>query len=312
MVWKRKRKFLFYLSAFVGGILISKVLGFRKSSHNHRDEIKSSRKGLFFNDMGSRVKIPVVFIGHGSPMNAIQDSDYTRALRNLGEEIKREYGSVLKAVLVISAHWLTKGATFVLSSENPRIIHDFYGFPDILYSLKYPARGSPEIAGEIAKRLQVQSDTSWGLDHGAWVPLMHIFRDADVPVFQLSIDYSKPFRWHYELSKNLAFLRKKGVMIIGSGNITHNLRAISPFQDEPKVAFWAKEFDEEVKNLIISGNFGNLIEGRIKYFSISHPEPSHYIPLLYTLGLVDDDDRPSFIYEGFHHGSLSMRCIKFS
>ena len=312
-----KRKFLSFLLYGFTVFLIYPLyrLFARKRHEDYKDREGNHGKGRramqMSGDRGLRRRTPVIFIGHGSPINAVRDNEYTSSLKKLGRRLKGRED--IKSVLVISAHWLTKGVSYVLSSRNPKTIHDFYGFPDILYSLNYPARGQPKIASEIAERLGIPKTDEWGLDHGAWVPLLHIFPSADIPVFQLSIDYSKPLWWHYEFSRELLFLREKGVLIIGSGNITHNLRTISPYENDKNIPDWAREFDETVKELILSGNFGKLIEGdKIKHFHISHPEPSHYIPLVYVLGLTTEDDKPSFPYEGFQYGTLSMRCVEFS
>ncbi len=255
------------------------------------------------------IKMPVLFIGHGSPMNAIQENSFTAALRKIGAKLPRP-----KAIMVVSAHWLTKG-TFVTASDKPEVIYDFGGFPKEMYEIKYPAPGAPEYAAlttELQKEKIIMPDHEWGLDHGAWTVLMHMFPSADIPVYQLSIDYRNQMTQHYELAAMLKALRKKGVLIIGSGNITHNLGRID-WNVEAKPFEWAQEFDEKIKANILSGNHQEIIQYE-KWGSIAklaHPSNDHYIPLLYSAGLADKNDTVEFIFEGFHHGSLSMRCIKF-
>lgn len=255
------------------------------------------------------IKMPVLFIGHGSPMNAVQKNSFTEALSKAGSKLPKP-----KAIMVVSAHWLTKG-TFVTSSEKPEIIYDFYGFPKEMYEVKYPALGAPEYAKlttEITKEKIIMPDHEWGIDHGAWTVLLHMFPSADIPVYQLSIDYTKDMDQHYELASMLKVLRKKGVLIIGSGNITHNLGRID-WNIEAKPFDWAMEFDDKIKTNILSDNHSEIINyekwGNIA--KLSHPSNDHYIPLLYSAGLKEKEDTIEFVYEGFHHGSLSMRCIKF-
>ncbi len=254
-------------------------------------------------------KMPVLFIGHGSPMNAIQQNDFTAALRKTGAKLPKP-----KAIMVVSAHWLTKG-TFVTASSKPEVIYDFYGFPKEMYQVRYPAPGAPEFA-ELTTKIQnekiIMPDHEWGLDHGAWTILLHMFPEADIPVYQLSIDFKNDMQYHYDLAAMLKLLRKKGVLVIGSGNITHNLGRID-WNITAKPFDWAQEFDERIKADILSGNHQDFIQYE-KWGSIarlSHPSNDHYIPLLYSAGLAGKDEPVEFIYEGFHHASLSMRCIKF-
>lgn len=253
-------------------------------------------------------RMPALFIGHGSPMNAIEESNFTGTLLNLGKRLPKP-----RAILVISAHWLTKG-TYVNASPRPKMIYDIYGFPEELYMVKYPAPGSPEMAEEVLRlinRAEVRIDNDWGFDHGNWSILKWLFPDADTPVFQMSIDYYKPVRYHYELAKELQELRSKGVLIIGSGNITHNLQEIY-FEDRnhPPID-WALEFDFTLKKLIDEINHKKIIEyqdmGTI--FQLAHPEPSHFIPLVYIIGLQRVDERAHHFYEGFEYGGLSMRSF---
>jgi len=253
--------------------------------------------------------MPVLFIGHGSPMNALQQNSFTESLRKAGVGLPKP-----KAIMVVSAHWLTKG-TFVTASPHPRIIYDFSGFPKEMYDIKYPAPGAADYAKlttEIDSGRVIMPDHEWGIDHGAWTVLLHMFPKADIPVYQLSIDYKNDLYKHYELASMLKVLRKKGVLIIGSGNITHNLRNID-WNMEAKPFDWAEEFDSRIKGDLLTNNHNDIInyESWGKIAKLAHPSDDHYLPLLYSIGLSDKKDPISFIYEGFHHGSLSMRCVQF-
>lgn len=253
--------------------------------------------------------LPILFVGHGTPMNAIADNAFTRKLAEWGNSFTEKP----KAILVISAHWLTRG-THVMVSPKPRTIHDFGGFPEALYRIQYPAPGSPEFASE-AKQLitstGVVDDDQWGLDHGAWTVLRHMFPKADIPVFQVSIDFSKPPQYHYNLAQELKALRKKGVLIIGSGNIVHNLYQID-FEENAKPFDWAIEFDEIVKNKLQTRNYENLIDYASlgKAASLSIPTNDHYLPMLYSLGLTDKNEPLTFTYEEIQNASISMRCFQ--
>jgi len=256
------------------------------------------------------LKMPAIFIGHGSPMNAIEQNDFTQTLQNLGQSLIKP-----KAILCISAHWTTKG-TFVDISPNPKMIYDLYGFPKELYQVKYPVKGAPAIADKISKLIShttIEKSTDWGLDHGTWSVLKHIYPKADIPTFQLSIDYNKPMQYHYDLAKQLKEFRKKGVLIVGSGNITHNLNIVDFHNINAKPRDWTLEFDTKVKNFIDDRDHQAIID----YHKIGSsaklavPEPSHYIPLIYTLALQDDKGEIDYFYDKFHYGTLSMRCVKF-
>lgn len=251
-------------------------------------------------------KQSVFFIGHGSPMNAIEDNPFTRSL----SKIEGSLAEKPNAVMVISAHWLTNG-TYVSTSPKPETIYDFGGFPDELYDIKYPCKGSPEFAEEVIKLIpEAREDINRGLDHGAWSILKHIFPGADVPAFQLSIDINKPFNFHFELGYKLMPLREKGLLIIGSGNIVHNLRMwFTKSSDKPYS--WAVEFDEWVKKKIIERDFRSLVdlENQGEAAHLSVPTVDHYIPLLYSLALAEKDDKIEFIYEGIE-SSLSMRSLR--
>jgi 4,5-DOPA dioxygenase extradiol len=257
-------------------------------------------------------KLPVLFIGHGSPMNGIDDNQFSQTWATMGQEIPRP-----KAVLVISAHWLTRG-THITAMEEPRTIHDFGGFPQALFDVQYPAKGSPELA-EVASKLitstHVELDHDWGLDHGTWTVVRHMYPNANIPVLQLSIDYGQPPHYHYDLAKQLAALRKKGVLIIGSGNMVHNLRMIDWQRlNERNYGFdWAIEMNAVFKQKISDGNHADLInyEKLHKAAKLAIPTPDHYYPLLYTLGLQDGKDATSFFNDELVAGSLNMTGVKF-
>jgi 4,5-DOPA dioxygenase extradiol len=253
----------------------------------------------------SDTTMPALFIGHGNPMNAIEDNEFSRAWTQVGKELPHP-----NAILCISAHWETNG-TKVTSMQQPKTIHDFGGFPRELFEYQYPAPGSPELAeltcGKVEKT-GVCLDTSWGLDHGTWSVLCRLFPNADIPVIQLSLDRTQSPAYHYELGRELRELRDRGVLVIGSGNIVHNLGAAF-FQD--KAYDWAMEFDEAAKQLIEAGNHAPLVNfqslGQAARLSI--PTSEHYLPLLYTLALQDKNEQLRFFAEGISFGSLSMRSV---
>lgn len=255
-------------------------------------------------------KMPVLFLGHGSPMNAIEENEFVSAFRKLGKELVRP-----NAILCISAHWETKG-TFVTAMQNPPTIHDFGGFPQALFDVQYPAVGSPELAQETKKiitKTEVGLDDKWGLDHGAWSVIRHLYPNADIPVIQMSIDYSQPARYHYELAKELNSLRHKGVLIIGSGNIVHNLRMVAWRRLNEEFAFdWAIEANEKMKSHILSGDHQKLIDFRSqgKAFDLAIPTPEHYLPLLYTLALKEGNEKITFFNDKAVGGSLTMTSLK--
>ena len=256
-------------------------------------------------------KMPVLFIGHGSPMNAIEDNEFSKRWQQMGKEIRTP-----KAVVVVSAHWLTKG-TLVTAMPNPKTIHDFGGFPQALFDVQYPASGSPELASEIQKLITnpaVELDHDWGLDHGTWSVVKHMYPDADIPVLQLSIDYYKPAAYHYELAKQLLSLRKKGILIIGSGNMVHNLRMVAWDKlNESEYGFdWALEMNDIFKNKISNGFHKELIqyEKLNKSATLAIPSPDHYYPLLYILALQTDNDKVEFFNDKAVGGSLTMTSVK--
>ena len=252
-------------------------------------------------------KMPVLFVGHGSPMNAIEHNVFTEALTRLSARLPRP-----KAVCVVSAHWVTAG-TRVMSSEHPRTIHDFYGFPEALYEVEYPAPGSPSEAASVARDPEILPDKEWGLDHGSWSVLRHMYPKADVPAFQLSLDSRRSFQQHLELGREIASLRERGVLILGSGNIVHNLGRID--WDEPHGAYdWAVEFDGRVKSAVDAHDTAALSAPRKwgeKLMAAAHPTVEHYLPLLYCVGAMGEQDAVTYPYEGFDFGSISMRAVLF-
>lgn len=261
-------------------------------------------------DLNLTEKMPVLFIGHGNPMNAITDNIYSQSWKVLGEQLP-----LPKAILCISAHWLTKG-TAITMAEHPKTLHDFGGFPDELFAVQYPALGTvyyAQMAILAVKSTTVQEDFSWGLDHGAWSILKNMYPNANVPVFQMSIDATKPPLYHFNLAKELAELRNKGVLILASGNIVHNLGILS-WDGKVEAFDWALEFDDFVKKHIVDNNPLPLIEYKKlgKLATLAHPTNEHYLPLLYALGLRDNTDIVQFFNESFDLGSLSMRSVLFS
>ena len=239
-------------------------------------------------------------------MHAIEESDFSRAWQKTGESLPTP-----SAILVVSAHWMTRGTTLVHIGGKPRTIHDFGGFPRALYEAQYPAPGAPNAAAATLNLLQhhhAEADVEWGLDHGAWCVLLHMFPKADVPVYQLSLDLSRSFTDHMALAKELRALRKKGVLIVSSGNIVHNLMAMR----HGAAAFdWTKEFDSKIENLIRTRDFSGIaeIKPRDSLTRMAHPTIDHFLPLLYTLGAADEADTPHFFAEGFDLGSISMRSV---
>ncbi|MFX1534104.1 MAG: 4,5-DOPA dioxygenase extradiol [Promethearchaeota archaeon] len=253
-------------------------------------------------------KMPAIFIGHGSPMNLVLKNQFTENLSEYGKQLPRP-----KAIMVVSAHWLTRG-TFVTCEAQPRMIYDFYGFPRELYDFEYSCPGAPDIAKRVSNlvpRGVIQCNTEWGLDHASYMVLAHLFPKADIPVFELSLDYLQIPSYHYELGRKLALLRQEGVLIIGSGNLVHNLRQISPKPDAPPFQ-WAVEFDEIIKDNLIKGKHDDLINyskyGQLS--SLAVPTNDHYLPMLYTIALQEKGEPLKFIHEGFQHGSVSMRSFQ--
>lgn len=259
----------------------------------------------------STEKMPVLFLGHGSPMNAIEDNEFTRGFRKISETLPRP-----AAILCISAHWETRG-TYVTAMEKPPTIHDFGGFPKELFEVRYPAEGSPELAGLVKDsltRAEARPDQKWGLDHGAWSVLRHLYPDADVPVVQLSLDYLQTIRHHYDLARELAALRTKGILIVGSGNMIHNLGMIAweKLDDNEYGYDWAVETSEKMKKKILDGNHRQLIEYHSlgNSFGLAVPTPEHYLPLLYVLALQEKSDNLTLFNDKLVAGSISMTSIK--
>ncbi|PZP45687.1 MAG: 4,5-DOPA dioxygenase extradiol [Pseudopedobacter saltans] len=250
------------------------------------------------------VPMPVLFVGHGSPMNAIQENSFTKEWAKLRYVLPKP-----NAILCISAHWLSRG-TFVTAMEKPKTIHDFYGFPKELEMVQYPATGSPELADlviENATSTVGKDESEWGLDHGSWSVLKHIYPEADIPVVEVSIDYTKNLQWHYDFAKELSALRSKGVLIVGSGNIVHNLGMIN--WRMPHEGFdWALEADDLLKNLIQKDNSKAIIDYQKLNAAVQYaiPSPDHYIPMLYSMALRDANENISFFNEQTVMGSISM------
>lgn len=256
-------------------------------------------------------KMPVLFLGHGSPMNAIEENEFVAGFRKTGKELPKP-----KAILVISAHWETRG-TYVTAMQSPRTIHDFGGFPKALFEVQYPAPGSPELAVETRdaiKKTEVRLDHSWGLDHGAWSVVKHLYPHADIPVIQMSIDHFQTPHYHYDLAKELASLRKKGVLIIGSGNMVHNLRMVAWDKlNTPDYAFdWALEASNKMKTFIVNGDHQQLINfsAQGKPFQLAIPTPEHFLPLLYSLALKEENESISLFNDKAVAGSLTMTSVK--
>jgi 4,5-DOPA dioxygenase extradiol len=254
-------------------------------------------------------RLPAIFFGHGNPMNALLDNVYTKAWAGLGAAIPRP-----AAILCISAHWFVP-ETGVTVSTAPRTIHDFGGFPAPLYQVQYPAPGDPALARRVQQMLAplpVTLDERWGLDHGTWSVLTHVYPKADVPIVQLSIDEREPASFHYEIGKRLAPLRDEGVLIVGSGNLVHNLHAFAWGKHNVEPFDWALRFEQNARDMLVAGEQAPLVEydrlGRDALLSI--PTPDHYLPLLYVIATRQQDDRISFPVEGVDGGSVSMLAVR--
>ncbi len=262
-------------------------------------------------DPGPAGKMPVLFLGHGSPMNAVEENEFVRGWRTIGQTLPRP-----SAILCISAHWETRG-THVTSMKRPATIHDFGGFPKKLFEVDYPAPGDPELADEVKEtvsKTEVGLDQAWGLDHGCWSVVSRLYPDADIPVIQMSLDYLQTPQFHYELARELAPLRRKGVLIIGSGNMVHNLALVNwNMINEPGFGYdWAMEAKETMKKYILSGDHDNLINFRKqgKAFELAIPSPDHYLPLLYALALREENESVSLFNDKAVMGSLTMTSVK--
>jgi len=255
-------------------------------------------------------KMPMLFIGHGSPMNAIEENEFVQGIRNVSFDLPKP-----KAILAISAHWETKG-THVTAMEQPKTIHDFGGFPKELYEVQYPAPGLPVLAEHIQQQMNIKEvylDNKWGLDHGVWTVIKHLYPLADIPVVQLSLDYYKTPQEHYNLAKQLNEMRDLGVLIVGSGNLVHNLGMIHWSKLNENYGYdWAIEANNKMKQLILDGNHPDLINySKLgKEFDLSIPSAEHFLPLLYILALQNKKDKVSFFNDETVGGSLSMTSVK--
>lgn len=258
-------------------------------------------------DYNSSPKMPLLFIGHGHPMNAILDNNFTQTLQRVTTNIPKP-----QAIMVISAHWETKGS-YVSVNPAPKTIYDFGRFDDRLFQIKYEPQGHPSLAREVIQTLPtIQEDHKMGLDHGAWTILKFLYPEGDIPVFQMSIDYTQSPQQHFEIAQALQKMREKGVLIIGSGNIVHNLRRLDWHNLQAKTHDWAIEFDTIVKHKIDQGDFPSLVNyqklGEAALLSI--PTEDHYLPMLYTLGLAQKGEAIRYLYEGFQYAGISMRCFQ--
>jgi 4,5-DOPA dioxygenase extradiol len=251
-------------------------------------------------------RMPVLFVGHGNPMNAIEKNEFSGKWISLAQSLPKP-----KSIVCISAHWETMG-TAVTAMSNPKTLHDFGGFPQALFDVQYPAPGNPELAEEIIRKVtkvKISPDLNWGLDHGCWSLLCHMYPSADIPVVQLSLAMDKPPLYHYELAKELSFLRDEGILLIGSGNIVHNLRRVE-WQNQGG-AEWAIKANEKIKELILANNYQSLIDYPIlgKEVQLAIPTTEHYLPLLYIMALKQADEEISFFNDKLVMGSLSMTSL---
>lgn len=260
--------------------------------------------------LGKTSKMPVLFLGHGSPMNAIEENEFVTGFRSIVKEIPKP-----NAILCVSAHWETKG-TFVTAMQNPPTIHDFGGFPKELFAVQYPAPGSPDLAKQtksLISKTEVGLDDKWGLDHGAWSVIKHLYPNADIPVIQMSIDYSQSPQYHYELAQQIKSLREKGVLVIGSGNIVHNLGKVEWRRLNETFGYdWAIEANDRMKKFILDGNHKELINFRSqgKAFDLAIPTPEHYLPLLYSLAMQEKNEEVKLFNDKAVAGALTMTSLK--
>ena len=261
--------------------------------------------------LSSTAQLPVLFIGHGSPMNAIEENEFVTGWRNIGKTLPKP-----NAILCVSAHWQTRG-TWVTAMEEPMTIHDFGGFPKALFEVQYPAPGSPELAKEtqqIIKSTQVGLDEKWGLDHGAWSVINRLYPEADVPVIEMSLDYYQSPQYHYDLARELVQLRRKGVLIIGSGNMVHNLGLVAWDKlNAGEYGYdWAIEANETMKKFILDGDHQQLINYKShgKAFALAIPSPEHYLPMLYALALKEENEKVTIFNDKAVAGSLTMTSFK--
>lgn len=257
----------------------------------------------------SATRMPAVFFGHGNPMNALQKNAWTEAWAQIGETIPRP-----KAIVCISAHWYLP-ATFVTGVDRPRTIHDFGGFPRPLYEMRYPAPGDLALAHRVKKLLapvKTELDSEWGFDHGTWSVLCHVYPNADVPVVQLSIDETQPAQFHFDVGRRLAPLREEGVLIMGSGNLVHNLHAYAWGRHPVEPFDWAVRFEQKARDLMSAGNFQPIVdyESLGRDATLSAPTPDHYLPLIYVLGAAEEGETVTFPVEGVDGGAVSMLSVR--
>lgn len=253
--------------------------------------------------------LPAIFFGHGNPMNAVMNNKYTEAWRQIGKHLPKP-----KAILSISAHWFVPGTGLTVSTA-PRTIHDFGGFPRELYQVQYPAPGAPDLARRIQRMLaplEVGLDDAWGLDHGTWSVLRHVYPNADIPIVQLSIDETQPPSFHFEIGRKLASLREEGILIVGSGNLVHNLHTYAWGRHMPDPYDWAIRFEADAKERMLAGEYKSLVdyEALGPEAVLSVPTPDHYLPMLYVLGARQEGEAVSFPVEGVDGGSISMLTIQ--
>lgn len=303
----KRKDFLKFLMLSAAAGVLPKADMFAQLLVQKNDPMKIRELETITNGFARTEKMPVLFIGHGHPMNALFDNTFTQTLQQIGKTIPKP-----NAIMVVSAHWQTSG-TYVSVNPAPQTIYDFGGFDEKLFQVKYEPAGHPALAREVIRELSlVQEDHEMGLDHGAWTVLKFIFPQADIPVFQLSIDYTQSPARHFELAKALKRMREKGVLIVGSGNIVHNLRRVDYHNINAKTQDWAVEFDEIVKHKLNERNFAALIDYKKLGSSalLSIPTEDHYIPMIYTLGLTSENENLSYLYEGFQFANISMRCFK--
>jgi 4,5-DOPA dioxygenase extradiol len=269
--------------------------------------LKASALRSLTDGFSASPKMPVLFLGHGNPMNAITENEFAAGFRAVAKNLPRP-----QAIICISAHWETKG-TFITAMEKPKTIHDFGGFPKELFEVNYPAKGSPETARltkDTVKKTEIVLGHDWGLDHGCWSVIKHMFPNADIPVLQLSLDYTKPPQWHYELAKELEALRSKGVLIVGSGNIVHNLGKIQWNSNKP--LDWAESANQKIKRLIQEENHQALYNYKTLGSDVQQaiPTPEHFLPLLYVLGLKKPNENLSLFNDKTELGAISMTSVK--
>jgi 4,5-DOPA dioxygenase extradiol len=273
--------------------------------------MKLFEQGKMTKSYNNTETMPMLFLGHGSPMNAIEENEFVKGWRDAGESIPHP-----TAIICISAHWETRG-TNVTAMEKPQTIHDFGGFPQALFEVQYPAPGSPELAREtkeIVKKTEIGLDVKWGLDHGCWSVIKHLYPKADVPVIQVSIDHYQKPQYHYDLAKELAPLRKRGVLIVGSGTIVHNLGMVAwdKLNADNYGYDWAQEAKEKMKNFILHNDHKSLINYDLqgREFKLSIPTPEHFLPLLYILALKGENEKVTLFYDKNVAGSLAMTSVK--